>query len=186
MFLVIGLGNTGKEYNNTRHNIGFRILDILSDHCRLDFQKKTKFNALIASSDSAKPYILCKPETYMNLSGEAVCAVASYYKITLDKIIVFHDDIDLSLGKIKCKIGGGAGGHNGLRSIDRLVGSNYHRIRIGVGRPKEAGYAVSDFVLGKFSSDEELVMSKTMDLIVKNFDLLINEDIEGFKKVISS
>ena len=157
MFLIVGLGNPGREYMDTRHNVGFMALDALSKEYGLLFQTKSRFNSQLAlGENNSESVVLCKPETYMNLSGEAVQSICSYYKIPLDKIIVIHDDIDLKFGKIAYKIGGGAGGHNGLKSIDKHIGANYHRIRMGIGRPEDKAYEISDFVLGKFSQEEEL------------------------------
>ncbi len=186
MFLIVGLGNPGREYSCTRHNIGFTAVDALSREYRLLFQSKSRFNSQLALGEhKSKNIALCKPETYMNLSGEAVQSICSYYKIPLDKIIVIHDDIDLKFGKIGYKIGGGAGGHNGLKSIDKHIGSNYHRIRMGIGRPEDKAYEISDFVLGKFSQEEELFILRNIDLLTSNMELLILGDIEAFKKAIS-
>ena len=186
MFLIVGLGNPGREYSCTRHNIGFTTVDALSREYRLPFQSKSRFNSQLALGEhKSKNIVLCKPETYMNLSGEAVQSICSYYKIPLDKIIVIHDDIDLKFGKIAYKIGGGAGGHNGLKSIDKHIGANYHRIRMGIGRPEDKAYEISDFVLGKFSQEEELFIFRNIDLLTRNMELLILGDIEAFKKAIS-
>ena len=186
MFLIVGLGNPGREYSCTRHNIGFTTVDALSREYRLPFQSKSRFNSQLALGEHKfKNIALCKPETYMNLSGETVQSVSAYYKISLDKTIVIHDDIDLRFGKIGYKNGGGAGGHNGLKSIDKHLGPNYHRIRIGIGRPEDPAYEISNFVLGKFSQEEELVIFKNIDLITSKMQLLILGDIEAFKKAIS-
>jgi len=186
MFLIVGLGNPGREYSDTRHNVGFMTLDALSREYQLAFQSKSRFNSqLVFGEHKSENIVLCKPETYMNLSGEAVQSVSSYYKISLDKTIVIHDDIDLRFGKIAYKIGGGAGGHNGLKSIDKHLGQNYHRIRVGVGRPDDPTYDISNFVLGKFSQEEELIIFKNIDLITNKIQLLISGDVEAFKRAIS-
>ncbi len=186
MFLIVGLGNPGREYSDTRHNVGFMTLDKLSREYKLTFQNKPRFHSQLALGDSdLGSIILCKPETYMNLSGEAVQSLSSYYKISSSKIIVIHDDIDLSIGKIGYKLGGGAGGHNGLKSLDKNIGPNYHRIRIGVGRPEDPTYDISSFVLGKFSQEEESIIFRNIDLITSKIQFLITGDIEAFKKAIS-
>ena len=186
MFLIVGLGNPGRDYSDTRHNVGFMTLDALSKEYGLAFQSKPKFNSQLAlGENNSETVVLCKPETYMNLSGEAVQPVSAYYKISLDKIIVIHDDIDLHFGKISYKMGGGSGGHNGLKSLDKHLGQNYHRIRIGVGRPEDASYEISNFVLGRFSQEEELVILKNIDLITNKIQLLISGDFEAFKRAIS-
>ncbi len=186
MFLIVGLGNPGREYMDTRHNVGFMALDALSREYGLPFQTKSRFNSQLAlGENNSESVVLCKPETYMNLSGETVQSVSAYYKISLDKTIVIHDDIDLRFGKIGYKNGGGAGGHNGLKSIDKHLGPNYHRIRIGIGRPEDPAYEISNFVLGKFSQEEELVILKNIDLITSKMQLLILGDVEAFKRAIS-
>ena len=120
-------------------------------------------------------------------SPSAALAISSFYKIDASKIIVIHDDIDLALGKIKYKIGGSAGGHNGLKSIDKLLGQNYQRLRIGVGRPDNPNYNISDYVLGKFRDDEINLLQERLIFLIKNLHLLItNQDIEKFKIKISS
>ncbi|GAB4170992.1 MAG: aminoacyl-tRNA hydrolase [Rickettsiaceae bacterium] len=187
MFLIVGLGNPGSEYARTRHNTGFFVLDLLASKHNASWQDKPKFSGQIASiSMGPSEVILCKPETYMNLSGVSVQAVSSFYKIPPDQIIVIHDDIDLPLGKIGYKIGGGAGGHNGLKSIDKSIGPNYHRIRMGLGRPEDQRYQVADFVLGKFTPTEEEIIAKASHLVVSNINLIISGEFEKFKKSTSS
>ena len=133
MFLIVGLGNPGKEYENTRHNVGFMVADtIFKEYGFANF--KDKFDGLIAEGkiEGEKVYLL-KPHTFMNLSGNSVIKAANFYKILPENIIVIHDDMDLPIGKIKAKIGGGSGGHNGIKSIDAAITPNYNRIRIGIG-----------------------------------------------------
>ena len=150
MKLIVGLGNIGKEYEKTRHNIGFIIIDkILSNLNHSQINKPQFKGNLFKSGD----FLFLKPSTYMNLSGESVSAVKNFYKIENDDIIVIHDDLDLKLGALKFKKGGGAGGHNGLKSLDSHIGNDYYRIRIGIGRPEEKDKVV-DFVLGKFREEE--------------------------------
>ncbi len=186
MILIAGLGNPGNNYNNTRHNIGFTAVDTISDQYNLSWLSKSKFNSEISAGDcEIGKIILCKPNTFMNLSGSAVKSIARFYKIDLDKIIVIHDDIDLSLGKIKHKIGGSSGGHNGLKSINNLVGANYQRLRIGVGRPAHSNYQVSDYVLSKFDDDEKALLKDRLILLSQNLKLLISNDIEKFKAKIA-
>lgn len=182
MILIVGLGNPGANYINTRHNIGFIAVDLISNRYNFIWAHKPKFNAYIATGEcDLGKVILCKPDTFMNLSGRAVQAIASFYKIPLDKIIVIHDDIDLPPAKIKHKIGGGAGGHNGLKSLDNIIGPNYQRVRIGVGRPNNKEYNVSDYVLGKFTQDEEKLMSEKLELLIDNLKLLAKNDFEKFR-----
>lgn len=124
---------------------------------------------------------LFKPLTYMNNSGNAVRKAISFYKAELDKIIVVHDDIDLELGRVKSKLGGGSGGHNGIKSIDSQIGKNYLRIRIGVGRPS-GNSDTSDYVTSEFKYDEKIVIENTIDDIIKIFDKVIVEGADGFYK----
>ncbi|XVN41271.1 MAG: aminoacyl-tRNA hydrolase [Rickettsia endosymbiont of Argas persicus] len=181
MMLIIGLGNPGKEYERTRHNIGFVALDKLANQYNTSFSVKKKFDCGIAESNQEKQkLIFIKPTTYMNLSGKSVIAVKTYYNITLEKVFVIHDDIDLELGRIKLKTGGGNGGHNGLKSIDGVIGNNYNRIRIGVGRPQN-NQDVADYVLNNFPKSEYIVAEQAINKITDNFDLILENKLEEFK-----
>ena len=155
MFLIVGLGNPGKEYQNNRHNIGFRVVDSLIQTLGA-IKQSGKFQGELYKSPQT---LLLKPTTFMNLSGEAVRDVLQFYKIT--DFLVIHDELDLPFGAVKFKFGGGNGGHNGLKSIDSLCGAEYYRIRYGIGQPaiKER---VTQWVLGDFSKEEE---SKNVELI---------------------
>ena len=182
MMVIVGLGNKGKEYQNTRHNIGFVAADRLSEHYRFICRKNLKFNAEIADGLIGEhKFLLAKPMTYMNLSGEPVQALCSYYRIKTQNIFVLHDDIDLEVGRIKYKFAGGSGGHNGLNSIDRALGKDYHRIRIGVGRPTMP-LDVSDYVLGVFSKSEYEIVSNAVEIVIGHFDLLLTGKIEAFQR----
>lgn len=180
MFLIVGLGNPGKEYEKTRHNAGFMAVDALAKEYSFgDFREK--FDGLIAEGviDNEKCYIL-KPLTYMNLSGNAVVKAAHFYKILPQNIVVIHDDMDLPLGKLKAKQGGGAGGHNGLKSIDAAVTPDYNRIRIGVGHPKDGGAAVVNHVLSRFSKADEALIDENIALIVQTIGILLKKGIGEF------
>jgi PTH1 family peptidyl-tRNA hydrolase len=146
--LIIGLGNPGPEYSGTRHNAGFMAADFLAGK---DAAWKKENNYLILKTERG---IFIKPLTFMNLSGLAVLAAMTKHKIPIEKIIVIHDDIDLKLGDVRTKIGGGNAGHNGLKSISAAVGNEYRRIRIGIGRPESKDYEIIDWVLGKFTESE--------------------------------
>jgi PTH1 family peptidyl-tRNA hydrolase len=186
MMVIVGLGNKGKEYQNTRHNIGFVAADKISEHYRFICRKNLKFNAEIADGlIEEQKFLLAKPMTYMNLSGEPVQALCSYYRIKTQNIFVLHDDIDLEVGRIKYKFAGGSGGHNGLNSIDRALGKDYHRIRIGVGRPS-TNLDVSDYVLNPFSKDEYETVSSSVQTIVNYFHLLPTGHIEEFQHNVCS
>lgn len=184
MFLVIGLGNPGMDYDNTRHNIGFMAADeIFRRYNFADY--KSKFDALIAEGkiDGEKVYIL-KPQTFMNLSGNAVIKAASFYKILPENIIVIHDDLDLNITQIKAKIGGGAGGHNGLKSLDSHIGPNYNRIRIGIGNPTQSREQVIGHVLSRFSKADYELVARNIDIVADNIGVLIKDGVASFSNKI--
>lgn len=145
--LIVGLGNPGSKYELTRHNIGFMVIDEL-----VSSTNATKLSYKNEELYKLGSHFLLKPQTFMNLSGEAVRSIINYYKIE-DDLIVIHDDLDLSFGSLRFKRGGGSGGHNGLKSIDALVGSNYIRVRLGIGKPEHRG-EVTSHVLSSFNQNE--------------------------------
>jgi len=148
MKLIVGLGNIGDKYQLNRHNVGFLAVDYLVNEfnaSKISFSKGDLFKA--------KDFLFLKPSTFMNNSGESVSLVKNFYKIDNEDIIVIHDDIDLKLGALKFKRGGSSGGHNGLKSIDKDIGNDYYRVRIGVGRPEKKEEVVN-YVLSDFSKDE--------------------------------
>jgi PTH1 family peptidyl-tRNA hydrolase len=174
--LIVGLGNPGKAYENTRHNVGFMAVDQIAnskqqtansvwkkEHNSLTLKINGKF--ALCSLLFANSIIFAKPQTFMNLSGVAVQALMAFYKIPLENLIVIHDDMDIKLGQVREKTGGGSAGHNGIKSIDSAVGPNYRRIRIGVGRPPLAIIDPADWVLGKFSDEELKVISNQLSVI---------------------
>lgn len=150
IYLIAGLGNPGSQYFDTRHNIGFSILEVLSDKLSLVFKYDSKFLSDMAlyRNNNSKFYFI-KPQTFMNLSGEAIYKIRQYYKDS--KLFVLHDELDLPFGVIKFKNGGGNGGHNGLKSIDNLCGNDYYRLRFGIGKSDN----VIQHVLGKFENQDE-------------------------------
>lgn len=184
MFLIVGLGNPGAEYAGTRHNVGFMVADGLYE--KYNFGPfKSKFDGLIAEGSIAgEKILLLKPQTYMNLSGNSVVKAANFYKILPSNIIVMHDDMDLPCGKIKAKNGGGAGGHNGLKSIDAAITPNYNRIRLGVGHPAGSGEVVVNHVLSRFSKADTALVADNIDLIVDSIDILIKEGIAAYSNKI--
>ncbi len=184
MFLVVGLGNPGKEYAETRHNIGFMAADTI--HGRYNFSPfKSKFEGLLAEGNiEGTKTLLLKPQTFMNLSGNSVVKAASFYKIPPENIIVIHDDKDLALGKLKTKIGGSAGGHNGLKNIDSQIGTNYNRIRIGVGSPQEHHTDTVNFVLSRFSKTEMEILQERLDFIASTINELINKGVAHYSNII--
>lgn len=177
MFLVAGLGNPGAEYANTRHNIGFMAVDEIHDRYKFS-PFKNKFDALVAEGHiGGEKVLLLKPQTYMNLSGNAVVKAALFYKILPENIIVIHDDIDLATGQMKAKCGGGAGGHNGLKSIDSHITPAYNRIRIGVGHPVGKGPEVADYVLGHFAKNEQPIIEKCIETAPDAVEVLIRNGL---------
>jgi peptidyl-tRNA hydrolase, PTH1 family len=183
MLLIVGLGNPGAKYCNTRHNVGFMAADLISDRYNFVWNTKSKFNSDIASGEcELGKVILCKPNTFMNLSGTAVAAIASFNKIQQENVVVIHDDVDIPFGKVKYKIGGGAGGHNGLKSIDSHISPNYHRLRVGVGRPEDHRHDIADFVLGKFTKKEEEEIMITLHELLDLLPEFTSNNIESFKK----
>ena len=184
MFLIVGLGNPGAEYAETRHNVGFMGVDALAN--RFAFGTfKSKFEGQIAEGkiDGEKVYLL-KPHTYMNLSGNSVVKAANFYKILPQNVIVIHDDMDLAVGKVKAKIGGGAGGHNGLKSIDAAISPNYNRVRIGVGHPQNKGEAVVNHVLSRFSKTDRELIEQRIELVVDNIGVLLKSGVAKFSNEI--
>jgi PTH1 family peptidyl-tRNA hydrolase len=175
--LFVGLGNPGPRYTNSRHNIGFRIIDAIAamHHVAAPFKKVAAVVEISSLCMDQTKIILAKPLTFMNLSGQAVRFLVDFYKISSEKVYVFHDDIDLEFGHVKIKNGGGNGGHNGLRSIDALIGNNYSRIRIGIGRP-ESKALVSSHVLGDFTADEETAIQHICQRVSENIALLLSND----------
>jgi len=163
MILYVGLGNPGPTYEKNRHNIGFRIIDALMHRTGASAQTLKTFNCNLYKN---KKRLFLKPLTYMNNSGKSVMEIASFYKIPIQNIIVIHDDIDLPFGSIRFKIGGGSGGHNGLKSIDSILGNGYIRIRVGVGRP-ECKDEVVRYVLSNFTKEEESFLSDIIDKTVE-------------------
>ncbi len=184
MFLIAGLGNPGAEYAETRHNVGFAAADALWK--KYGFSPfRAKFDGLIAEGkiDGEKVFLL-KPQTYMNLSGNSVVKAANFYKILPQNIVVIHDDMDLPVGKLKVKTGGGAGGHNGLKSIDAAITPEYHRIRIGVGHPAEKGEAVVNHVLSRFSKTDAELVNDTIAFVADTIDILLKDGMAAYSNKI--
>ena len=176
MFLICGLGNPGKDYINTRHNIGFNLIDRLSSFYNfLPFKKDGKKEVLKGDINN-QSCLLMKPQNFMNLSGQPIQEVVNFYKIDKEKIYVIHDDLDLELGKVKLKFGGGNGGHNGLSNIDEMIGNNYNRIRIGINHPGSKNL-VSNYVLNKFTKNELSLIEKKLDKVTDNFNLLLDDQV---------
>ena len=180
MKLFVGLGNPGSKYQNNRHNVGFLVIDQLAKEYGFDSWKQ-KAGALIATGRiGTQKIIAAKPQSFMNKSGLPVAELARFYKITAEDIYVFHDEIDLCEGRLRVKQGGGHGGHNGLRDIDRHMGKDYWRVRIGVGRPS-AKEDVHKWVLNDFSRhDKDTWLMALMDALCREAELLSAGDTSSY------
>jgi len=173
MTLFVGLGNPGSQYEETRHNIGFKVIDkLVNDFGARDISKNTFHGQLYRSKNT----LFLKPTTYMNLSGKSVQSVKQFFKVELENIVVIHDDIDLPFGTVRFKSGGGHGGHNGLKSLDGAIGKEYIRVRIGVGKP-EYKSQVADYVLHDFSQKECVMLDKLIDYVAKASKHFIEEEL---------
>ncbi len=163
LYLIVGLGNPGAEYARTRHNVGFQAIERLAQAWRLDWAYEKKFNARIARTDRAgRRVLLCEPQTYMNASGDAVGAVVDFFQVPRSHLLVIVDDADLPLGQIRLRPDGSSGGHHGLESIERRLGSReYARLRIGIGRVAGAR-EITGYVLGRFGSTEAAAVDKVL------------------------
>ncbi|HTN60123.1 MAG TPA: aminoacyl-tRNA hydrolase [Devosia sp.] len=184
MKLLVGLGNSGDQYRNNRHNIGFMAADAI--HREYGFSPwKNKHAGLLAEGQiGGERVLLLKPQTMMNLSGNSVQQVAQFYKITPRDVTVLYDELDLIPGKVRVKIGGGNGGHNGLRSIDPQLGPDYRRVRLGIGHPGRKEMVIHH-VLGDFAKSDQLWLDPLLDAIAKNASLLVNGDDNGFMNKIA-
>tara|TARA_Y100001980_G_C14413628_1_gene206545 strand:- start:219 stop:791 length:573 start_codon:yes stop_codon:yes gene_type:complete len=184
MLLLVGLGNPGPNSVNNRHNIGFKIIDAINLKFKLSKQKP-KFKGLLTTGniDSKKVYAI-KPLTFMNNSGTAVKELIDYFKIDAKNVIVFHDDMDIDFGKVKTKVGGSSAGHNGIESIDKFIGKDYSRVRIGIGHPKDKK-KVNNHVLDDFKEDEEEKIKEIAQNIVEQIPSLIDKKIELFSSKVN-
>ena len=181
--LVVGLGNPEESQKNDRHNVGFWLLDEWASKNQAPLSPSARHSGISGKCPNGVSFL--KPTTYMNLSGQSVASYANYYGLEAKKILVAHDDLDLSAGCVRLKYGGGHGGHNGLRSITQSLGSDaYHRIRIGIGRP-EPGRDVSSFVLGKPSAKERLIIFSRIDDVLALSDEIMSGSFEGAMNVLN-
>ncbi|MCW8899872.1 MAG: aminoacyl-tRNA hydrolase [Gammaproteobacteria bacterium] len=177
--LIVGLGNPGSEYEHTRHNAGFWFLDELARRENVSFKLEKKFYGEVARyTHAGKDVWLLKPTTFMNLSGQAVQALANFYKINLDEILVVHDELDLSVDTARLKKGGGHGGHNGLRDIaSKMGGNNFLRLRIGIGHPGDKS-KVTNHVLKKASTDDQISIERNIERALNVLPLVIAGEVQ--------
>lgn len=176
--LIVGLGNPGKQYSDTRHNAGFRFLDVLLSRVGGSLKTEKKFDADCAQVRIADFEVrLLVPHTFMNLSGQSVQAYAGFYKIPIEEILVVHDELDLEPGIIRLKKGGGAGGHNGLKDIMQRMGKEFMRLRIGIGHPGQASQ-VSNYVLKKAPADEQVLIDEALHYGLDYIDDIVKGEYE--------
>jgi len=184
MLLFVGLGNPNPNNKNNRHNIGFLIIDEINKKFKLSKQKP-KFKGLLTTGNiSEKKVYAIKPLTFMNSSGVCIKELIEYFKIEVNNIFVFHDDMDIDLGKVKVKFGGSSAGHNGIESLDKNIGKNYSRIRIGIGRPKKNSTG-ADHVLNNFSNEERDNVEALAKNITESLPILISKDLNLFSSKIN-
>ena len=184
MILLVGLGNPTPDSQNNRHNIGFKIIDAINQKFCLSKQKP-KFKGLLTMGNigDEKVYAI-KPLTFMNNSGTCIREIIEYFKIDSSDIIVFHDDLDIEFGKIKTKFGGSNAGHNGVASLDKFIGKDYSRVRIGIGKPDKI--KVNDFVLGDFNEDEQIKLNEILKKIISSLGVLIEKKLDLFSSNVNN
>ena len=184
MLLLVGLGNPNPNNSNNRHNVGFLVIDAINEKFKLSKQKP-KFKGLLTTGNINEHKVFAiKPLTFMNSSGICIKELIEYFKIDVKDVFVFHDDMDIDIGKVKVKFGGGNAGHNGIDSIDKNIGKNYSRVRIGIGRPKKNSTG-TDHVLDNFSNDEKGNVEEVTKNITESLSILINKDLDLFSSKIN-
>ena len=180
MFIIVGLGNPTKEYENTRHNVGFDVIDAIADKYNISVTERKNRAFCGKGIIEGQKVILAKPQTYMNLSGESVRGLVDYYKVDEEtEILIIFDDISLDVGQLRIRKKGSAGGHNGIKSIIQHLGSNvFQRIKVGVGeKPKE--YDLADYVLGHFSKAEREIMEDGYKNAIEAVEMIVRGDIDA-------
>ena len=184
MLVLVGLGNPEAKYKLNRHNVGFMTIDSIVANYKLA-PYKTKFQSqIITKKINDTPVIFSKPQTFMNLSGKSIGNILNFYKLKCENVIVIHDDLDLNLGTVKTKIGGSSGGHNGLKSLDSIIGKNYRRLRIGIGHPGDKTL-VNNYVLGDFSKSENVIINILIKNISLNFDKIIKKKEDNLSQLLA-
>ena len=185
MILLVGLGNPTPDSNDNRHNVGFKIIDSFNRKFGVTKQKP-KFKGLLTTGNiSNKKVYAIKPLTFMNNSGICIRELIEYFKIDAEDVIVFHDDLDVDFAKIKVKFGGSSAGHNGIESIDKFIGKDYSRVRVGIGKP-EKKIEVSDFVLTNFTDEEKVDLEKVIQNIIDSMPILIDKKLDLFSSTVNN
>ncbi len=183
--MLEGLVNPTQDSNDNRHNIGFKIIDAINQKFGLSKQKP-KFKGLLTTGNiSNKKVYAIKPLTFMNNSGICIRELIEYFKMDAENVIVFHDDLDVDFSKIKTKFGGSSAGHNGIESIDKFIGKDYSRVRVGIGKP-EKKIEVSDFVLTNFTEEEKIVIEKVIRSIIDSMPILIDKKLDLFSSTVNN
>ena len=184
MLLLVGLGNPNPGNSNNRHNVGFFVIDAINQKFGLSKQKP-KFKGLLTTGKINEQKVFAiKPLTFMNNSGVCIKELIEYFRINVKDVFVFHDDMDIDIGKVKVKLGGSSAGHNGIDSIDKNIGKNYSRIRIGIGRPKKNSTG-ADHVLDNFSGEEKQSVDEVSKNITESISILIDKDLDLFSSKIN-
>ncbi|MFE6766528.1 aminoacyl-tRNA hydrolase [Streptomyces sp. NPDC057689] len=182
-WLIVGLGNPGPEYAANRHNVGFMVADLLAERIGGKFKRAPKAQAQVLEGRIGPPgplsrrVVVAKPMSYMNLSGGPVAALRDFYKVPLGRVVTVHDELDIDYGTLRLKLGGGDNGHNGLKSMTKAMGADYHRVRFGIGRPP-GRMQVADFVLKDFSSSERKELAYEVDRAADAVECLLAEGLE--------
>ena len=186
MLLFVGLGNPTPNSEDNRHNIGFKIIDAINKKFGLSKQKP-KFKGLLTTGTiNGKKVYAIKPLTFMNNSGICIRELIEYFKIEAKNVIVFHDDLDIDFGKIKTKFGGSSAGHNGIESIDKFIGKDYSRVRIGIGHPKNIIIDVADHVLQDFNDEEKVELNSITKNITESLPILIDKKLDLFSSAVNN
>lgn len=180
VFLIVGLGNPGGEYADTRHNAGFRAAETLAERWRVGWSLEKKFQARVAKADlGERRVVLCEPQTYMNLSGEAVRAVLGFYRVPVARLLVLVDDADLPFGEIRLRARGSSGGHHGLDSVAEHVGTtDYARLKIGIGQRRDGPRQITGFVLSPFAGEEKKTLGKILARVADQAECWMAEGVE--------
>ena len=185
MLLFVGLGNPTPDSQNNRHNIGFKVIDAINQKFGLSKQKP-KFKGLLTTGNIGdKKVYAIKPLTFMNNSGICIRELIEYFKMDVADVIVFHDDLDIDVGKIKAKFGGSSAGHNGIESIDKFIGKDYSRVRIGIGKP-ESKISISDYVLNDFNDEEKEKLDNITENIITSLNILLDKKLELFSSTVNN
>ena len=185
MLLFVGLGNPTPDSQNNRHNIGFKVIDAINQKFGLSKQKP-KFKGLLTTGNIGdKKVYAIKPLTFMNNSGICIRELIEYFKMEAADVIVFHDDLDIDVGKIKAKFGGSSAGHNGIESIDKFIGKDYSRVRIGIGKP-DSKISISDYVLNDFNDEEKEKLENITESIITSLNILLDKKLELFSSTVNN